>query len=45
MKKAVCILLTLSLALSCAALAEDTALTPGTYEAEAQGFGGPVSVA
>ena len=43
MKKAICVLLTLMLMLSGVALAEST-FTPGTYEAETQGFGGPISV-
>ena len=42
MKRAICILLALLVAMSGIALAEG--YTPGTYEAEAQGFGGPVKV-
>lgn len=44
MKKAVCILLALLLAMSGVALAEESVFTPGTYEAEAQGFGGLITV-
>ncbi len=43
MKKAGCILLAMLLTLCGTALAENT-FTPGTYDAQAQGFGGTVSV-
>ena len=43
MKKATCVLLALLLMISGAAMAENT-FNPGTYEAEAQGFGGKVNV-
>ncbi len=49
MKKLFCLILSLMLMLSAAALGEalpaETLFTPGTYEAEAQGFGGMVQVA
>ena len=49
MKKLVSLILALLLAISCCcalgeALEAPTLFTPGTYEAEAQGFGGPVHV-
>ena len=48
MKKLLCLLLSLTLLLGASALAEalpeTTLFTPGTYEAEAMGFGGPVKV-
>ena len=43
MKRMLCMLMALMLAMSGIALAEGS-FTPGTYEAEAQGFGGPVKV-
>ena len=48
MKKLLCLAVSLMVLLSTVALSEAlpaaTLFTPGTYEAEAQGFGGPVSV-
>ena len=48
MKKLVCLLLSLMLLVPAAALTEEAPaealFTPGTYDAEAQGFGGPVKV-
>lgn len=47
MKKGVLLTAALALTLACAAgaMAEETAYIPGTYESEAEGFGGPVKVA
>ena len=43
MKKGVLLTAALALTLTCAAgaMAEETAYIPGTYESEAEGFGGP----
>ena len=48
MRKIISLMLCMALALCCvapAAVAESAAMQPGTYEAEAQGFGGKVQVA
>ena len=43
MKKGAVLSVALALTLACAAgaMAEETAFVPGTYESEAEGFGGP----
>ena len=45
MRKTVSLLLAFLLLFGAVSLADGTALTPGTYEVEKQGFGGPVKVA